>query len=304
MKQNVIDFLTPKQLNFCNEYLIDMNATRAALRAGYSASTALNGQLMNMPKIKLYLQEKTADAMQRAQVNHAMVLSELCKIAFGNMGNYFAADGNIKPTHELSDDDKAALWSVSVGDSGGDGSAVSITKFRMYNKLSALDKIAKHIGFYVPQAQEAQTIYSYVTTKEITADDSFDDPILAKEIQEQEEWEEKQQREEEVDIFELSVAGVEPGVVSVEESENEEPEGENRYERVEIGFDDLIVADNDVASVIDEVEDVQIQPVEMPDVQEVEKVKKPEVNPYHFSLPPIGQRLRQEQGNKYAWMRR
>src|ERR1700712_4002975 len=182
MKTNLIDFLTPKQLAFCNEYLIDMNATRAALRAGYSASTALNGQLMNMPKIKLYLQEKTADAVQRADVSHARVLNELCKIAFGNMGNYFAADGSIKPTNELSDDDKAALWSVSVGDAGSGTTAVSTTKFRMYNKLSALDKIAKHIGFYIPNLPENQTIYSYVTPADITADDGFDDPILAEEI--------------------------------------------------------------------------------------------------------------------------
>lgn len=296
MKHNVIDFLTPKQLAFCNEYLIDMNATRAALRAGYSASTALNGQLMNMPKIKLYLQEKMGDAAQKAQVSHARILNELCKIAFGNMGNFFAADGSIKPMNEVSDDDKAALWSVSVGDAGsGSKNCVGdVVKFRMYNKLSALDKIAKHTGFYVPEPQEAQTIYSYVTTKDINADDSFDDPVLAKEIEEMEKI------EEEVENVEPGVKGDEP---EVEVLADQEPGGENRDKRVEIDFDDVFVGDNNTVSA-KEVDDVRTQLVETPKTPEVEAVVKPEVNPYHFSLPPIGQRLKQERGNKYAWMRR
>jgi len=186
MKHDVIEFLTPKQMAFCNEYLIDFNATRAALQAGYSSSTALNGQLMAMPKIKAYLQEKMADATQKAKVTHAKILKELCKIAFGNMGNFFAADGSIKPMNELSDDDKAGLWSVSVADTGSGGAVLNTTKFRMYNKLSALDKIAKHVGFYEPEQQEAQTIYKFVTPEDIDADDSFDDELLAEEMGE---WE-------------------------------------------------------------------------------------------------------------------
>jgi phage terminase small subunit len=50
--------LTPKQQRFCDEYLIDLNATKAALRAGYSGATALSGQLMLLPKIKHYLSDK------------------------------------------------------------------------------------------------------------------------------------------------------------------------------------------------------------------------------------------------------
>ena len=177
------EFLTPKQQLFCDEYLTDMNATRAALRAGYSSSTALSGQLMLMPKIKLYLQQCMNANAAKAQFTHDMVLRELGKIAFGNMGSYFTDDGAIKPLHEVSDDAKAALWSVSVSDAGsGAGTGERVTKFRMYNKLAALDKIAKHIGFYNVEAAAPQVIYSHVTQEQLTADDTFDDAALQEEL--------------------------------------------------------------------------------------------------------------------------
>jgi hypothetical protein len=161
--------LTPKQQLFCDEYLIDLNATRAALRAGYSASTALNGQLMGIPKIKLYLQQRAQETAQKVQVTHEMVLRELCKIAFGNMGNYFDADGRMKPMDQLSDDEKAALWSVSGGDSD------SAMKVRMYNKMAALDKIAKHLKFYEVAQQQPEKVYVYLNPDHLDAHDRFED---------------------------------------------------------------------------------------------------------------------------------
>ena len=101
--------LSAKQRLFCDEYLIDRNATAAALRAGYSASTALGGYLMVIPKIKWYIEERTQATAKKLRVNHEMILDELCKIAFGNIGNFFGADGLLKPMHEVDVDDKAAL---------------------------------------------------------------------------------------------------------------------------------------------------------------------------------------------------
>src|SRR5476649_313725 len=118
METTIAQLLTPKQRAFCDAYLIDRNATAAALRAGYSKSIALNGYLMTLPKIKQYLNERTDQAAEQAQVSQDMVLRELCKIAFGNMGNYFLPDGGLKPMHELTADETAALWSVSVDDTG------------------------------------------------------------------------------------------------------------------------------------------------------------------------------------------
>src|ERR1700712_4695726 len=179
--------LTAKQRLFCDEYLIDRNATAAALRAGYSAATALGGHLMVIPKIKWYLEERIQLTAKKLRVNHEMILDELCKIAFGNMGNFFGADGNLKPMNEVDADDKAALWSLSVSDagSGATDDMVSTTKIRMYNKLSALDKIAKHLNFYKPELRLPDKEYIYFDDTELSIYDKFDDDTMVEEEEEE-----------------------------------------------------------------------------------------------------------------------
>ncbi len=172
--------LTPKQQLFCDEYLVDLNATRAALRAGYSAATALNGALMRLPKIKLYLDGKMAETAQKMQVTRDMVLAELYKIAFGNMGNYFDEQGCIKPMHQLSEDAKAALWSTSVSAAETGNGPATVTKFRLYNKMTALDKIAKHLNFYKPEDTKPAIRYVYLDRDSLTEDDRFEDKSVKK----------------------------------------------------------------------------------------------------------------------------
>jgi hypothetical protein len=177
MSTKIEQMMTMKQRAFCDEYLIDMNATRAALAVGYSVYTAMSGNLMQVTKIKMYLKERMEARAQQAQVNHDMVLRELCKIAFGNLRNCFLPDGGLKPVHELSDDEAAALWSVSVSNDGAGAAAGTTTKIRMYNKLMALDKIAKHLDFYKQEDKPAEPNYIYLTTDELTQEDYFEDDV-------------------------------------------------------------------------------------------------------------------------------
>lgn len=176
--------LTPKQQKFCDEYLTDMNATRAALRAGYSASTALSGALMRIPKIAAYLQQHREKASKAAQINHQMVLAELGKIAFSNMANYYHNDGSLKGMHELTADEAAALWCLKVTD-GENGQSAFI---RLNNKLSALEKIARHLGFYdIAEAEVPEKEYVVIDKDELTDDDLFEDNSFDEPEEEEEE---------------------------------------------------------------------------------------------------------------------
>ena len=166
--------LTPKQQRFCDEYLIDMNATRAALRAGYTQATAMNGQLMEMPKIQAYLKERTAQAAQKLQVSHETLLGELMKVAFANMGDYFGDDGKIKPMQDIVDDKKSAIWSLKVSE-GKYGTTVQL---RLHNKLAALEKIAKHIKFYEAEPKKPAEEAVYVDKEDLNEDDRFEDDSI------------------------------------------------------------------------------------------------------------------------------
>ena len=77
---------------------------------------------------------------------------------------------------------------VVVGDNTNNGRKdgdTGVTKFRLYNKLSALDKIAKHIGFYNPEVKQSETVFTYLNPEQLTADDTFDDAKLQEEIRQQ-----------------------------------------------------------------------------------------------------------------------
>jgi phage terminase small subunit len=150
--------LTPKQLIFFEEYLTDMNATRAALAAGYSKSTALNGQLMAMPKIAAYLDSRMEKIQEKFEVDHdmihGMIFDELAKIAFANMGSYFDSDGKLKPMDELTDDDKAALHNLKQTDHA-DGSTT--LQINLCNKMTALERLARYTGFYKQKPEVSNT---------------------------------------------------------------------------------------------------------------------------------------------------
>ncbi|MBW4888194.1 terminase small subunit [Mucilaginibacter sp. HMF5004] len=175
--------LSRKQALFCEEYFKDFNATKAALRAGYSAATALNGYLMTLPKIRCHLQQRGAEAAERAQVTQQMLLAELKTVGFARMSNFFGADGKPKPMHEVDEDTKAALLNYTVTE---DKQGATTIKIRMNNKLSALDKIAKHIKFYEGQNIEQAAMYWVVSGQTLDEQDRYDDDSFAKKETEQE----------------------------------------------------------------------------------------------------------------------
>ena len=75
--------LTDKQKRFCEEYLIDLNATQAAIRAGYKQKTArsIAAENLTKPDIALYLQELMQQRSERTGVSADLVLDELRRIA-------------------------------------------------------------------------------------------------------------------------------------------------------------------------------------------------------------------------------
>jgi phage terminase small subunit len=168
--------LTPKQQRFCDEYLTDLNATRAALRAGYSGATALSGKLMQLPKIKAYIEHHTQKAATEMEISRMEMLKELHRIAFANMGDYFDDEGRIKPMHLLTRDQKAAIWNIRVTENDK-GSSVQL---RLNNKLSAIEKMAKHLGFYKQGLVEAepQIKYVYLDGNAMDEFDRFEDDSL------------------------------------------------------------------------------------------------------------------------------
>jgi len=129
---------------------LSFNAYRAAVDAGYTENTAAKGSLLHVPKIQAYLKAAMNRSAARAELTHDMLLRELMKIAFCNMGNYYDDYGLPKKMHQLTDEEKAAVSYYQRADMCHEDGYIygELVKIKLHNKMQALDKLCKHTGFY------------------------------------------------------------------------------------------------------------------------------------------------------------
>src|SRR5580692_10166886 len=111
--------LTPKQARFVQEYLIDLNAAQAAIRAGYSAKTArvIGHENLTKPDIAAAFEKAMAERAERTRLTADWVVDELRKIAGANMADYMKSTPEGDPCLDFSGltrDQTAALSQVTV----------------------------------------------------------------------------------------------------------------------------------------------------------------------------------------------
>ena len=147
--------LAPMQSVFVQEYLVDLNATQAAIRAGYSAKTAEQQgyQLLQKPSVQAAIAERQKEREQRTAVTADRVLLEAARLALFDPRKLFNDDGSPKGITELDDDTAAAVAGIEVVEqfegSGKDRVFVGyLKKYRIADKNSALEKLFRHHGLY------------------------------------------------------------------------------------------------------------------------------------------------------------
>lgn len=161
--------LTDKQKRFCEEYLIDLNATQAAIRAGYSPKTAEQtaSRLLRNVKVQEYIAKRQKELSRSTEVTQERVIRELALIAFSNTADYAhvvekkmkaevggalvdVLDEDGKPvmyrtvelvlTEELNEEQKRALAVIKKGRDG--------LEVKPCDKVRALELLGKHLGIF------------------------------------------------------------------------------------------------------------------------------------------------------------
>ncbi|WP_375460017.1 terminase small subunit [uncultured Enterovirga sp.] len=149
--------LNRKQERFVEEYVIDMNGAQAAIRAGYARRTAkqIANNLMKVPHVRTALDVARQRVSERAEMQADEVLRELAKIARANMGEFMRATSGGDPYFDyasLTPDQTAALSEVTVEDfkegRGEDARDVRRVKFKLHDKLGALEKLGRYHGLF------------------------------------------------------------------------------------------------------------------------------------------------------------
>lgn len=141
--------LTAKQEVFVNEYMVDLNATQAAIRAGYSPATAKEIGAQNLSKlnIRARIDQALAERAARTGVNADRVIRELARIAFVNAPDIINFDdATIKD--DANRDDTAAIASVKVKTIPTEEGEGIEREIRLADKLKALELLGKHLGMF------------------------------------------------------------------------------------------------------------------------------------------------------------
>lgn len=148
--------MTPKQAIFVKEYLVDLNATQAATRAGYSAKTAYSAgqRLLKHVDVASALAEAMEKRATKLDITAERVLGELALIGFANMQDYVRIHGG-DPYVDLSEmtrEQAAAISEVTVEDftdgRGEDAREVRRVKMKLHDKKGALTDLGRHLGLF------------------------------------------------------------------------------------------------------------------------------------------------------------
>lgn len=158
--------LTAKQQRFVDEYLIDLNATQAAIRAGYSEKTArsISNENLTKPDIQAAIQKGMEARSGRVAITQDMVLRELAKIGFSDIRKVVRwgetqlrmIDGEedegdvVVPYHGLALIDSAEIDDATAGAIAEVSQGKEGLKVKLHDKKGALVDIGRHLGMFVP----------------------------------------------------------------------------------------------------------------------------------------------------------
>lgn len=156
--------LTDKQDQFCKEYLIDLNATQAAIRAGYSQNAAKEqaSRLLTKANVQERISSLKAQRDQRTNVTMDRVINELAKIAFVNPKDLYDYKGTLNSVSDLDDNDAAAISEITHNTTAKE------TKYKLHSKTTALDMLMKHVGGYSADNKQKESAITIVTDPDMS----------------------------------------------------------------------------------------------------------------------------------------
>ena len=145
--------MTPKQETFVREYLIDLNATQAAIRAGYSKRTAewIGPQLLTKSHVLEAVERAKAERSQRTEINADWVLKTLAEEKTADLAAIYDESGALKPVKDWPMVFRcglvAGIETVEERDGNGeDARMVLVRKVKLTDRMKHLELIGKHIG--------------------------------------------------------------------------------------------------------------------------------------------------------------
>lgn len=170
--------LTPKQKRFCEEYVIDLNATQAAIRSGYSKKTAsvIAEQVLRKLEVQNYISELKNQIAERNQITIDECVQLLANIARLDILDLFNEEGGLKRIHDIPKEARTAIASIESEQlfdyvDGEKIPAGVLKKIRTISKEGAIDKLLKHLGGYEKDNRQKQINFNLSNVSDDTIKD-------------------------------------------------------------------------------------------------------------------------------------
>ncbi len=146
--------LTDKQAQFVKEYLIDLNATQAAIRAGYSKDTAnvIACENLSKPYLQAAIQKEMDKRAKRTEITQDRVLQELATIGFLDIRRAFDDEGNIIPIKDMPEDVARAIGGLDYMAFGDDEKGVT-SKIKLIDKKGSLELMGRHLKMFTDKVE-------------------------------------------------------------------------------------------------------------------------------------------------------
>jgi phage terminase small subunit len=161
--------LNDKQELFCQEYLKDLNGTKAATRANYSEATAQEqaSRLLSNVMVQERIAELQKEAADRNKIQVDQVLQELKALAFWDIAEFLDRGNQIKDISKLARDKAKPVTGIKtkvVKRTVGKKKYESVvTELKLSDKISALEKLGRHLGMFMDQLTIKTTLESVLT---------------------------------------------------------------------------------------------------------------------------------------------
>jgi phage terminase small subunit len=139
--------LNPKQLRFVEEYLIDLNATQAAIRSGYAQPHSQGPRLLENVGVQSAIAKAQAKRSERLQIDADWVLKRLGVEVEADLADLYEDDGKLKPVKKWP-----LIWrqglvaGIEVEEVGDNGERVTVRKIKLSDRIKRLELIGKHVN--------------------------------------------------------------------------------------------------------------------------------------------------------------
>lgn len=168
--------LTAKQKIFADEYLIDLNATRA-YKVAYpkikkdETARANSSRMLTNANVASYIEKRMKDREKRTEITQDMVLKELAKIGFADVTDFVSIEDKgaykavqVKTTDEMPGDKMGAIAGIKEGANG--------IEIKLNDKGKALELIGRHLGMFKDKLEVSGEVktnnpYENLTTEEL-----------------------------------------------------------------------------------------------------------------------------------------